>query len=263
MYQRAASVLPIGMTDTTPSRAWGCRTDDILVAHAVFRRLFSLLPPAVRSADAHDRRRARTLAARIDMATGGLHHHHTTEDSTLWDALEERAPACGLHVHLMRAQHARIAVLLDSVGELARWWRVDGDPNVRDMLASRLDEVDLALRAHLKDEETKILPVVQTVMSQLEWDEVGALARSDVDPRHAFAMLGLMLNAADGAQRAEFEGHVPRIAMTLYRLFGHLQYERVESDLQPRTAEHRAQEARVARRPTRTRSALSRPASAS
>ena len=230
----------ICMTENSPSREWGCRTDDILVAHAVFRRLFSLLPAAVRSAEAHDRRRARALVARIGMASGGLHHHHATEDATMWDVLETRAPACGLHVHLMRAQHARIAVLLDSVDELARWWRVDADPKVRDSLATRLEEVDAALQLHLKDEESKILPVVQTVMSQLEWDEVGARARSDVDPRYAFAMLGLMLNTAEGAQRAEFEEHVPRIAMTLYRLFGHLQYERVAADLEPGTPTPRA-----------------------
>jgi hypothetical protein len=191
------------------------------------------------------------------MATGGLHRHHTTEDATMWDTLETRAPACGLHVHLMRAQHARIAVLLDSVDELARWWRVDADPNVRDRLASRLDEVDQALRLHLRDEETKILPVVQTVMSQLEWDEVGAKARSDVDPRHAFAMLGLMLNAGTESQRAEFEEHVPRIAMTLYRLFGHIQYDRVEADLRPAAAA--AQPAKATAPGVRTRPVISRP----
>ncbi|MET0734934.1 MAG: hemerythrin domain-containing protein [Microbacterium sp.] len=228
------------MTQISDAPAWGCRTDDILVAHAVFRRLFSLLPAAVRATDAGDRRHARTIAARIGMASSGLHHHHETEDATLWDTLEERAPACGLHVHLMRAQHARIAVLLDSVDELARWWRADGDPVVRDRLAARLDEVDASLRMHLKDEESKVLPVVQTVMSQLEWDEVGARARSHVDPRYAFAMLGLMLNAGDAAHRAEFEEQVPRIAMTLYRLFGHYQYDRVEADLAPTATSRRA-----------------------
>ena len=252
-------MLLICMTETTAAREWGCRTDDILVAHAVFRRLFSLLPSAVRAADAHDRRRARALASRIAMATGGLHHHHETEDATLWDTLENRAPACGLHVHLMRAQHARIAVLLDSVDELARWWRIDADPNVRDRLAARLDEVDGALRLHLKDEEGKILPVVQTVMSQLEWDEVGAMARSHVDPRSAFAMLGLMLNASTGDQRAEFEEHVPRIAMALYRLFGHLQYDRVESDLRPSAPEPTTRGAETPR--LRTRPAITRPTS--
>ena len=221
------------MNETPTVPAWGCRTDDILIAHAVFRRLFSLLPAAVRAADAGDRKRARTLAARIRMATKGLHHHHETEDATMWDTLEERAPACGLHVHLMRAQHARIGDLLDAVDELAAWWRTDGDAALRDRLAGRLDEVDAALRLHLRDEESKILPVVQTVMSQLEWDEVGARARSHVDPRYAFGMLGLMLHAGTDAQRAEIEEHVPRIAMTLYRIFGHRQYDQVIADLEP------------------------------
>ncbi len=249
------------MTEIMPAaREWGCRTDDILVAHAVFRRLFSLLPAAVRGAEPHDRKRARTLVLRIGMATGGLHHHHHTEDATLWDTLETRAPACGLHVHLMRAQHARIAVLLDAVTELARWWRVDADPNVRDRLAARLEEVDQALRLHLKDEEGKILPVVQTVMSQLEWDEVGAMARSHVDPRHAFAMLGLMLNASGDAPDAEFEEHVPRIAMTLYRLFGHVQYDRVEADLQPVPPVTAPARTDTERMRLRTRPALGRPA---
>ena len=174
MYHAAPRRLLPRVTDdttTTPAattKAWGCRTDDILLAHAVFRRLFALLPAAVRGAEPFDRARARTVAARIRFATDGLHHHHTTEDEMLWDRLEERAPACAFHVGLMRAQHERIAAELDAVEMLAQMWRIDGDVAVRDRLAERLEQVDIALRMHLKDEEGKILPVVRTVMSQLE-----------------------------------------------------------------------------------------------
>ena len=99
--------------------------------------------------------------------------------------------------------------LLDAVDELAAWWRADGDAALRDRLAGRLEEVDAALRLHLRDEESKILPVVQTVMSQLEWDEVGARARSHVDPRYAFGMLGLMLHAGDRRAASRVRGARP------------------------------------------------------
>jgi len=231
-------------TPAAPAKTWGCRTDDILLAHAVFRRLFSLLPAAVRGAEPYDRDRARTVATRIRFATGGLHHHHTTEDEMLWDRLEERAPACAFHVGLMRAQHERIAAELGAVEMLAQMWRVDGDPAVRDRLAERLDQAEVALRMHLKDEEGKILPVVQTVMTQLEWDEVGRRAKSGTRPQHVFPMLGLIMNAADPAQRELLDAEIPRIARVLYDLFGHIQYDRLMADLDPaarrRAATHRA-----------------------
>ncbi|QKJ19471.1 hemerythrin domain-containing protein [Microbacterium hominis] len=219
-----------------PAPAWGCRTDDILVAHAVFRRLFSLLPPAVRAAEDFDQAHARRVCARIRLATSGLHHHHRTEDTMLWDRLEDRAPTCALHVGLMRAQHDDIAAQLEVIDGLAAAWRLDGDPDIRDRLAERLVDVDHALRTHLRDEEAKVLPVVAVVMSQLEWDDVGARARRGTAPQTAFAMLGLMLAEADPAQRAEFEAHIPRIARVLYSLFGHVQYDRLLADLAPAPA---------------------------
>ena len=116
------------------------------------------------------------------MAASGLHHHHHAEDAKLWDTLEDRAPGCALHVGLMRAQHARIAGILEETERLARWWVVDADPAVRDRLAERADALSAALEAHLKDEEGKVLPVVQQVLTQLEWEEVGEAARSESDP---------------------------------------------------------------------------------
>ncbi len=38
-----------------------------------------------------------------------VHTHHESEDELLWDKLEQRAPACALHVGQMRAHHAQVA----------------------------------------------------------------------------------------------------------------------------------------------------------
>ena len=219
------------MTDTAAPREWGCRTDDILVAHAIFRRLFSLLPGAIRSVAPGDRRRARTIAGRLSMAASGLHHHHHAEDAKLWDTLEDRAPGCALHVGLMRAQHARIAGILEEADRLARWWVVDGDAAVRDRLAERADALSASLEAHLRDEEGAVLPVVQQVLTQLEWEEVGEAARSEADPRSIFIMLGLLFTSGTETQRESILPHIPRVATVLYNLFGHFQFERAMADL--------------------------------
>src|SRR4051812_226626 len=93
-----------------PSDA-GCDPQDLVFVHDAFRRLYAVMPAGIR-ATAPDRRRVQSVAEAIGLVNDALHHHHVLEDDLFWDRLEQRRPACTVHVELMKLHHAQVATLL-------------------------------------------------------------------------------------------------------------------------------------------------------
>ena len=217
------------MTITQPTRS--CEASDLVIAHQAFRRLYSLTPDAVRRTQASDRRRIKSLAATLTAINGALHHHHSVEDELLWDNLSERRPACGLHVELMKRQHGMVAGLLDGSPALIDAWRREPSAANAEALAARFEEIDAVLTVHLQAEEAKILPVIQQVISQQEWDQVGEAAKSGAAPRQGLMMIGLVLDLMPADERASFEAELPGPAKFVWALVGRRYYQRIMADL--------------------------------
>lgn len=152
----------------------GCDTSDMLTIHALFRRAFTDAPVLVRGVAEGDVTRARAVGDHVQEVAQALHHHHTGEDELLWDVLEQRAPACALHVGLMRAQHAETAAQLAALDEILPTWCASARTSDAEPVALALEAVRDTLLAHLGQEESAILPTAATVMSQKEWDALHA-----------------------------------------------------------------------------------------
>ncbi len=221
------------MTATTPAPVKSCEARDLVFAHQAFRRLYSLAPDAVLDTDPTDRKRVRALASTLSTINQALHHHHTVEDTMLWDTLSERKPACGLHVELMKQQHGRVAQLLAGSPDLIDAWRDRPGPETAGALASQFAAIDALLTVHLNDEEGKIIPVIEEVMSAAEWDEVGAAARTTYDPAQIVLFLGLILDVMPPEERAEFEAELPGPVKLVWALVGRHAYQRMMARLQP------------------------------
>lgn len=186
----------------------------------MFRTLFDRAPDLVRSGrDATPKRLAaidRHLAETIEM----LHTHHHGEDIMLWERLEDRAPACALHVARMRAQHEDIGVMLDDATKGLADWQADRE-GARDALVAQLEKVRDALAAHLADEEENIRPVATEFLRQGEWDGLAEHGMAAIPPDRRLVQLGWVLNSFDNdTERREFWGKLPAPARALYRLFG-------------------------------------------
>ncbi|HKH08828.1 MAG TPA: hemerythrin domain-containing protein [Agromyces sp.] len=93
--------------------------------------------------------------------------------------MTERAPACGLHVAVMRRQHQAVSDQLDAIEVLADTWVSDTDAASAARLADALDAVDRTLSEHLADEERDALPVLDAVLSDAEWDEISEHAQHE------------------------------------------------------------------------------------
>ena len=156
----ARSALLIVMTDISAATRTGAAAPTTSSSpHAVFRRLFSLLPSAVRATEAHDRRRARTLVL------AHRHGHRRTAPPSRHrgrDAVGHardpragvraaRAPDAGAARPHRRA--ARLGRANSRAGGASRRIRTCAIASLRDSTRSTS-----ALRLHLKDEEAQDPP---------------------------------------------------------------------------------------------------------
>jgi len=221
------------MTATTTAPVKSCEAKDLVFAHQAFRRLYALAPAAVLVTDPSDRKRVRGVAATLTTVNNALHHHHTVEDTMLWDTLSERKPACGLHVELMKRQHGTVAGLLAKSPALISAWRDDPSAATAEPLAAVFAEIDAVLTTHLNDEESKIVPVIEEVITAREWDKVGATARATYDPAQVVLFLGLILEVMPADERAEFEAELPGPVKWVWALVGRHAYDRMMARLTP------------------------------
>jgi hemerythrin-like domain-containing protein len=212
----------------------GCDTGDMLIAHRLLRFFFRDTPAIVRAVPEGDGERATFVADHLQQLTGLLHHHHLAEDTELWDRLSTKAPACSIHVQLMRKQHADMAVHIEAVDDARAAWARTPSAADRDALAARLEELLGALRAHLGDEETLILPEASKALTQREWNRLGEFANKAPKEvtRHQLVILGFLLEALGPAEGELFaKRHLPPPVRLLYRVVGRRQYTRYRQRL--------------------------------
>ncbi len=203
----------------------GCDTSEMLVVHRLFRRVFGEAPGLVRGVADGDVERIRHIGDHLLLITRGLHGHHSTEDTLLWDDLSARSPGCSLHVSLMRRQHAEVGKALNDLEAAVPRWTAAPSPATKEPVLVALDEVLASLGRHLGDEERLILPVVGETFSQREWNRLGEHARAETPRNLQFIQLGFLLDSLDPVERDEFRRRIlPPPARVLYRLFGKRQY---------------------------------------
>ncbi len=212
---------------TTTSDRTGCDTEDMVVIHRMFRRLFRDGPVLVGNVRPGDDEHRRPVVDHLLQLTAALHNHHRTEDEHLWDRLTAKAPGCAVHVRLMQQQHAAMAERLTDADRVLTAWRGSGSEADAAASLAAMSEVLRSLDEHLGDEERRILPEASRAMTQKEWDVIGRVARAEkthvpefVQPVSPMVQLGLMLDGLDEQGLKEVRRVLPRPAIVLYTLLG-------------------------------------------
>ena len=201
-------------------------TYDMVVVHRVFERELGLLPGLVRAVPPGDTARAALLASHYRVVADLLHHHGAGEDDRIGPLVVERAAAPEPSVREMGEQHARVHELIDDATALALRWALAGDPESRDELAAVLDDLAAAAGEHLRDEEDKMLPLIEEHLSVAEWDALGQSGQDGRGQRELLLILGLMLEDATDDERAKFLGALPIHARAVWRRYGAYAYRR-------------------------------------
>ena len=203
----------------------GCDTSDMLTIHALFRRAFADAPGLVRDVADGDAVRARIVGAHVREVAGALHTHHSGEDELLWETLEQRAPACALHVGLMRAQHQQTAALLDALLADLPAWEASGAVIDAAPVADALDSLRDLLLTHLGQEEAEILPTAATVMTQREWSALHEHGMASIPRDRMLLQLGWILEVIPPDERAGWmRTNLPAPARVMWRIVGRRQF---------------------------------------
>lgn len=228
----AATALPSnGDQPARDSAAKSCDASGMAEIHRMFRAGFgegAALIGGVREGNADHADRVGEHLARLST---GLHGHHESEDELLWDRLEERAPACAVHVGRMKQQHADMLVHLTALDRALPGWRASGRAADAASVTTALAGINSALAVHLPDEETTVVPVMEQVLVQDEIETLAEHGRKSGPKGAMFTTLGMILAAQpDGGEEWQRK-HLPAPVRLLWRTVGTRRYERYRSSL--------------------------------
>ena len=203
-----------------------CDARGMAEIHRMFRAGFGEGPALVGKVADGDAAQADFVGDYLAMLSVGLHAHHEGEDTMLWGRLESRAPACATHVARMKQQHAQMLVHLNELDAGLPAWRASGRATDAASVATALAGINAALAVHLPDEETHIVPVMETVITPKEVDALSEHGRKSTPKGKMFISLGVILAAQpDGGDEWQHE-HLPAPIRLLWRLRGKSRYER-------------------------------------
>lgn len=149
-----------------------CETRMMGVVHSALRRdLVRARLVLEDEAPLADPRRV-ALADHLLWLMGFLHEHHSNEDAGLYPMVVRNDPSTAALVAEMDADHQRIdpamATLVSAAGRLRR------DADGAAAVTEAIDGLDSVLIPHLSREETVMMPVVATCVTQREmtaWDD--------------------------------------------------------------------------------------------
>ncbi|MFE9428749.1 hemerythrin domain-containing protein [Kitasatospora sp. NPDC006697] len=208
---------------TTQSRP---DTHGMVVIHRGIRRESRLLLELIAAVAPGDTARARVLADHFRDYRLGLHNHHHGEDEHIWPPLLARADLEADVVLRMEAQHERIAATLAAAETAVPAWESAAGEEERDALVATLAEHRAVLVEHFDDEETSLLPLAAKHLRLEEWNAMGEHFLAHTPKPKLLFFLGMVLEEADAAERAEILGAMPLPARLLWYAVGRPQYAR-------------------------------------
>ncbi len=198
-------------------------TEEMVVIHRIFRHGFATLADLARGVLRGDTDRAAAIARHVEFLLDGLHHHHSSEDEYLWPRLLDRAEPDAVLIGRMEEQHKLVAAHSDHLRRMLTTWRTTpSGPGLSDTL----DELNLALTAHLDEEEKEILPLVRAHITVAEWRELGEASFGKFTDDQKLIALGQMLDVATPAEAAKFFGTLPLPVRLMWRIMGRRRYAR-------------------------------------
>lgn len=186
-----------------------------LIAHAGMRQEFGLLARV--AAQPLDADRARLVEAHIAMVLGLLHHHHTSEDDTIWPTLRTLVPEAGPLLDELETDHARLDPLLVAAGDTAR--------PLADRAAA-LAELHALVNAHLDREEAGAVPLMQAHLRLDQWEAIGERANAGISKRDLPTVYGWFYSAGSDELRVAALAGVPAVVRVLFRMFWWPAYQR-------------------------------------
>jgi len=198
------------------------------VMHHAFRRDLAAFSAAVPVTPVEDLDAWNAMEERWQLFAGPLHHHHRGEDTWLWPWLMQHVgPEDQATLHAMEAEHAEIDPGLQACGSLLATMAHGGDPDTRAALSVRLTAVKEGLARHLFHEETDTIALLQTVMTQDQWEEIDAHFKEGLTLGQLLRVVPWAVHGIPAADREELFARTGSAHRVLWRLTRR-RFERLE-----------------------------------
>ncbi len=211
-----------------------CDAAGMIEIHRMLRHSFDEASGLVDGVAEGDTQHAEDVSTQLHLISAALHAHHEGEDSRLWDMIDDRAPACALHVERMKKQHAAMLVHLEDLERAVPAWRRTAAPSAAEPVREALLGVSAALAEHFPDEEANIVPVMEHVVTEREVNWFAKHGRASTPKGQAWNMLGAILAAQPDGGRTWLKNNLPAPARLVWRWIGAPRYAQFRAALEGR-----------------------------
>lgn len=208
-----------------------CDASGMMVIHRVIRSTYAEAPDLVRGVRDGDHAHAKSVADHLWLLSVAVRAHHEGEDERLWPAIDERAPACALHVTRMKEQHHKVLAAVADLEPAVATWRASASTTDAAPVLAALARVNAAVEVHLPDEEKNIVPVMEYTITEAEIDWFREHGRKATPKGYMWPSIGLMLSAQPDGGKHFLQQEMPPPIRLLWRLVGQRHYAKYRAKL--------------------------------
>jgi hypothetical protein len=183
---------------TTPGN-YATDTSDMFAVHRALLEALDSAPTLVAGAGS-DAERAETVGSFFENVLEFLHVHHSGEDELLYPLLEQRCPDRLAELVEIDDQHKTLFAPMDTGRSAIAAWRVAPSATTAQGVIDALGAIDAALRPHLSDEETTVVPLCSVWISPEEWARLPAHAMQSFRSDKPWLSLGLVFEQLTPAE---------------------------------------------------------------
>jgi hypothetical protein len=211
-----------------------CDARGMAEIHRMYKVGFGEAPDLIARVRDGDTSHAGVVADQLNLLSVALHAHHEGEDERLWGPLAERAPACAVHVERMKQHHAELLVHLNAMDAALPAWRASAKAADTEPLLVAIGRINNCLAVHLPDEETNIVPVMETVITEKEVEWFAEHGRKAVPKGQTWNSLGAIVTSQPDGGDEWLHENLPGPVRLLWRWVGKPRYEKHRAALEGR-----------------------------
>ncbi len=177
--------------------------------HRIFREALDGVSRFVGAAPAEDTDRATLVGSYYANVLKLLHSHHEAEDLTIYPLMMERLPEHVDAISRVNAEHEAVLGTLVATEAAVDSWRAHPSSASRDAAVSALNELHIALGAHLDHEEEDVVPLIALCINVAEWGEMGAIGFQRFLGDKPWLAIGLIQEQMLAEENAMMEANMP------------------------------------------------------
>jgi len=180
--------------------AYHTDVSDMFAVHKALLGALDAVPACVATAGL-DSERVKVIGSFVENVIEFLHVHHSGEDELIYPLLEERCAKSRSELERIDSQHKFLYSPMDAGRSAVATWRAAPSTGNAEAVIDAVSSIAQALRPHLAEEETVMLPLASMWISPEEW---GRQAGHNMMSFHAdkpWLMIGLVREHLDQEHR--------------------------------------------------------------